>query len=124
MQQIFTYAGTSIDRIRDSTRHSRYGLSSDLTEVLTDIYRDDVMQPKPSALLRLQDFTIKTWLSSSKLNIAKDTAIHLSLLDFMLQTNEKMITDWVKQTENLQTKKDVIKRDLLRFEIQCDFYNN
>lgn len=39
-------------------------------------------------------------------------------MDFMLQTNEKMIADWVKQTENHQTKKDIIKRDLLRFEQQ------
>lgn len=84
LQQIFSYPGTSIDRIRDATRNSHYGFSTDLTEVLTDIYRDDVMQPKPSAMLRLQDFTIKTWFASSNLNIARDTSIHMRLMELIV----------------------------------------
>lgn len=59
MQKIFSLPGTSIDRIRDANRNSKYGLSSDLIDVLSDIYRDDVMQPKPSTMLKLQNDKIQ-----------------------------------------------------------------
>lgn len=68
------YPGTSIDRIRDTSISSKNGFSTDLNQILTDIYKDDVMQPKQSSKLRLQDFTIKTWFGSQKLNISKDYA--------------------------------------------------
>ena len=116
MQQIFSLPGTSIDRIRDANRNSKYGLSSDLIDVLSDIYRDDVMQPKPSTMLKLQNDKIQQWLNDVK--FAKDTTIHMRLLDFMIQTNEKMINDWIKLNETQETKWVVIWWDIARFELQ------
>lgn len=37
------YPGTSIDRIRDTSLSSKNGFSTDLNQILTDIYKDDVM---------------------------------------------------------------------------------
>jgi hypothetical protein len=38
-----SYSGTSIERIRDTSLSSKYGLSNDLNVILTDIYKDDVL---------------------------------------------------------------------------------
>ena len=90
-------------------------MSNDLSSVLTEIYKDDVMQPKASAFLRLQDFTIKTWFSSSKLNIMRDKSAQMKILDLMLKTSEKTLMEWVRQLESIQSKKREIKDDLLRY---------
>jgi len=50
---IMTTQSAVIDRIRDTSVSSRHGLQANLTNVLTDFYKDDVLQPKPSAKLRL-----------------------------------------------------------------------
>ena len=115
MQQIFSYPGTSIDRIRNTDLNSSYGLSTDLSTVLTEIYKDDVMQPKPSAMLRLQDFTIKTWFSSTRLNIMRDPVAQSNILDLMLSTNERILDEWNRLLEFVHTKKQVISTDLLRY---------
>ena len=75
------------------------------------------MQPKPSSMLRLQDFTIKTWFSSTKLDIGKNSQAQNNVLDLMLATNDKTILDWNKQLEFVHTKKKVIQTDVLRY---CD----
>ena len=117
-----SYPGSSIERIRDTSVSSKYGLVNDLGAILTEIYKDDVLQPKQNNTLRLQDYTIKTWFGSSKLNVAKDAATLNRLLELMLQTNDKTIADWAKKLEDSVTTKAVIQRDLLRFEAQIDCF--
>ena len=103
-----SYPGSSIERIRDTSVSSKYGLVNDLGAILTEIYKDDVLQPKQNNTLRLQDYTIKTWFGSSKLNVAKDAATLNRLLELMLQTNDKTIADWAKKLEDSVTTKAVI----------------
>jgi hypothetical protein len=51
--QMMGYAGTAPERIRDTSITSKNGFSTDLNQILTDIYKDDVLQPKQSSKLRL-----------------------------------------------------------------------
>ena len=53
IMDIMTHQSAVIDRIRDTSVSSRHGLQANLKDVLTDFYKDDVLQPKPSAKLRL-----------------------------------------------------------------------
>lgn len=66
-------------------------------------------------MLRLQDFTIKTWFSSSKLDINKNSQAQNTILDLMLATTDKTIVDWNKNLEFVYTKKKVIQDDVLRY---------
>ena len=54
-------SSTSLERIRDTSVRSSLGFSFDIGHILSEIYKDDVMQPKPQAKLKQQDFTIKSW---------------------------------------------------------------
>jgi hypothetical protein len=56
-----SYPGSSIERIRDPSVSSKYGLVNDFGLILTEISKDDVIQPKINNTLRLQDYTIKSW---------------------------------------------------------------
>jgi len=123
MQEIHSYSKTNIDRIRDTQLPSTHGLSNDLSSVLTEIYKDDVMQPKASALLRLQDFTIKTWFSSSKLNIMRDSQGQNQILDLMLLTNEKQLLEYQRRLESIFTKKQLIIEDILRYQQSIETYD-
>jgi hypothetical protein len=46
---------------------SNYGYSIDLTEIMKEFFRDDVMQPAPNQKCRQQNFGIKSLLK--KLNL-------------------------------------------------------
>lgn len=73
-------SGTMIERIRDIALTSQSGFPTNLIQIFTEIYKDDVLQPKVSAELRLLEFTIKTWFGSRKLEIYGDTQKQTKLL--------------------------------------------
>jgi len=62
IMEIMTNMTSAIDRIRDTTVSSVKGLQANLAEILTNFYKDDVLQPKPNPKLRLQEYYIKTLL--------------------------------------------------------------
>jgi len=51
--EIMNHMTCTIDRIRETQVSSRHGLPANLTEILTNFYKDDVLQPKPNPKLRL-----------------------------------------------------------------------
>jgi hypothetical protein len=53
IQQIFSSSSTMIERLRNPIKPSKYGYSFDIQEMLKQIYRDDIYQPKPQAKLSL-----------------------------------------------------------------------
>jgi len=93
IMEIMTIMSSAIDRVRDTTVSSRHGLQANLSEILTNFYKDDVLQPKPSPKLRLQEYYIKTLLIS--LNIDKNLTAQLILLDIMINCNNLHLEKWV-----------------------------
>jgi hypothetical protein len=53
IMEILTNQNTALDRVRDTAVSSKHGLYANMALVLTDFYKDDVLQPKPSPKLRL-----------------------------------------------------------------------
>lgn len=85
------------------------------------------MQPKPSSMLRLQDYHIKMWFNELGIRHDEDrTDYHLDppkqlkLVELMKLANDKALSEWALRLENTQVKKQVFYRDLCRFESQVD----
>lgn len=89
--KIMGLSGTMIERIRDIAMTSTSGFPTNLNMIFTEIYKDDVLQPKASAELRLLEFTIKTWFGKHKLEIQGDAVKQTKLLKLFIETNDKMI---------------------------------
>ena len=47
-QQTMEYSGTSIERIRDASVSTKQGLLNDLKSVISEIFKDDILSPKPN----------------------------------------------------------------------------
>lgn len=59
--------------------------------MLNKLFTDQAQQPSKQTLLKLQDYTIKIWFGSQKLNISKDFAVQAKLMQLFLQTNDTII---------------------------------
>jgi len=104
----------TIDRIRETQVSSRHGLPANLTEILTNFYKDDVLQPKPSPKLRLQEYYIKTLLQ--QLSIDKNSSAQMVMLDIMIDCNRLHLLKWSEKLEILTYQRGIVQGDLHRFE--------
>ena len=112
--EIMTNMSSAVDRIRDTTVSSSKGLQANLSEILTNFYKDDVLQPKPSPKLRLQEYYIKTLLI--QLNIDKNLNAQLYLLDIIIAVNNLHLDKWVAKLETLTHTRAVLLSDINRFQ--------
>ena len=100
----------TIDRIRETQVSSRHGLPANLTEILTNFYKDDVLQPKPSPKLRLQEYYIKTLLQ--QLSIDKNSSAQMVMLDIMIDCNRLHLLRWSEKLEILTYQRGIVQGDL------------
>jgi len=54
LMDIMSNMSCAIDRIRDTSVSSKSGLYPNLTDIVTNFYKDDALQPKPDPKLSLQ----------------------------------------------------------------------
>ena len=81
---------------------------------MTEIYKDDVMQPKPNSRMKQQDYGIKT--SLNKLSLTKAFDVQAALVDLFVDANKTILKRWQEYLEENHEKKTIIRQDLFRFE--------
>lgn len=112
LQQIMGYSETQLERIRDTAASSKRGLPMDIMSVLTELNKDQQLQSSKSSPLKLQDYTIKIWFGSQKLNISKDYQVQAKLMTLFLQTNDEILKHLAQQIEDFQVLKHELTKDI------------
>lgn len=80
--------------------------------MLNKLFTDQAQQPSKQTLLKLQDYTIKIWFGSQKLNISKDFAVQAKLMQLFLQTNDTIINYLAQQLEEFHILKHELTLDI------------
>lgn len=115
---------TACERIRETSMPASAGLPNNLVDVLKAFLLDDLMNPRQNNKLRLIETYIRNKLVFDLGIEEKDSLTQENLINKMMATNEKTITDWVTQLEKLKLLKSLITQDIHRFEEKVQAYNS